>query len=191
MVQPLTNEWMHNLGREDGAAVADWIVDELGLRASPDRSRRVGRSAVGHSALAAKGDGSGVFTLFLRCRLAVLDLAGRNRPWAWPTGSDRGGVWDAWQRRLHSPIGRWRCLFLARVAVWAGQAFFFAALKALLALCRRSINLMSMSMSVRPRRFNSARALSANRRFLLACTVLGSGFPILAICGSHRVGTSP
>ena len=47
MVQPLTKEWMRNLGREDGAAVAVWIVDELGLRASPDRSRRVGKSAVG------------------------------------------------------------------------------------------------------------------------------------------------
>jgi hypothetical protein len=47
MVQQLTNEWMRSLGREDGAAVADWIVDELGLRASPDRSRRVGRTAVG------------------------------------------------------------------------------------------------------------------------------------------------
>lgn len=46
MTQPLTNEWMQSLGREDGAAVADWIVNELGLRASPDRSRRVGKSAV-------------------------------------------------------------------------------------------------------------------------------------------------
>jgi hypothetical protein len=47
MVQPLTKEWMRNLGREDGAAMADWIVDELGQRASPDRNRRVGTSAVG------------------------------------------------------------------------------------------------------------------------------------------------
>jgi hypothetical protein len=47
MSQPLTEEWMEQLGREDGAAVADWIVDELGLGGTPDRSRRVGKSAVG------------------------------------------------------------------------------------------------------------------------------------------------
>jgi hypothetical protein len=38
---------MRNLGREDGTAVADWVVDELGLNEEPDRSRRVGKSAVG------------------------------------------------------------------------------------------------------------------------------------------------
>ena len=47
MAQQLTNEWMQNLGREDGAAVADWILSELGVSESPTRSRRVGKSAVG------------------------------------------------------------------------------------------------------------------------------------------------
>jgi hypothetical protein len=35
MAQQLTNEWMQNLGREDGAAVADWILSELGVSESP------------------------------------------------------------------------------------------------------------------------------------------------------------
>lgn len=47
MVQTVTKEWMQKLGREDGAAVADWIIDELGLGEAPERSRRIGKSAVG------------------------------------------------------------------------------------------------------------------------------------------------
>jgi hypothetical protein len=47
MVQPVTKEWMRKLGREDGGAVADWIIDELALGEAPERSRRIGKSAVG------------------------------------------------------------------------------------------------------------------------------------------------
>ena len=47
MAHQFTTEWMQNLGREDGAAVADWVVDELSLSEAPDQSRRVGKSAVG------------------------------------------------------------------------------------------------------------------------------------------------
>jgi len=47
MAQQFTTEWMQNLGRKDGAAVADWVIDELCLSEAPDQSRRVGKSAVG------------------------------------------------------------------------------------------------------------------------------------------------
>lgn len=101
--------------------------------------------------------------MFLGCRLAILNLADRNTSRCLVTGSDRGDVHD-----------------LA----------FFLALKALLALCRRKINLISISMSVRPRRFNSARAKSAKRRFVVAGPILALGFVIWATCGGNRLGSS-
>jgi hypothetical protein len=47
MAQPFTEEWMANLGRDDGAEVADWIVGELGAAETPSESGRVAESAVG------------------------------------------------------------------------------------------------------------------------------------------------
>lgn len=46
MNQPVTEEWMQRLGREDGMAVADWIIDELGSGEALDESKVVGESAV-------------------------------------------------------------------------------------------------------------------------------------------------
>jgi len=37
---------MEELGREDGAAVADWIIAELGLARAPSEFKDVGKSAV-------------------------------------------------------------------------------------------------------------------------------------------------
>lgn len=46
MTQPLTEEWMAQLGRDDGAELADWVVDALGEIQDPRESQRVAESAV-------------------------------------------------------------------------------------------------------------------------------------------------
>jgi hypothetical protein len=47
MPQPLTEEWMQQLGRDDGADVAKWVVDELAATEAASNTNRVAEAAVG------------------------------------------------------------------------------------------------------------------------------------------------
>ena len=47
MPQPLTEEWMRQLGRDDGADVAKWVVDELAATEAASNTGRVAEAAVG------------------------------------------------------------------------------------------------------------------------------------------------
>jgi len=47
MPQPLTEEWMQQLGRDDGADVAKWVVDELATTEAASNTNRVAEAAVG------------------------------------------------------------------------------------------------------------------------------------------------
>jgi len=46
MPQPFTEEWMQQLGRDDGADVATWVVDELATTEAASNTGRVARAAV-------------------------------------------------------------------------------------------------------------------------------------------------
>lgn len=46
MPQPFTEDWMHQLGRDDGADVAKWVVDELAATEASSNTNRVAEAAV-------------------------------------------------------------------------------------------------------------------------------------------------